>query len=330
MNLNYNEVLEIITNAPTMGDAIVQFYDFVVYGLINEKFEGLNKAVHTLSFAFLSCVIFIQAILSMMGKFEASLKAIALTAVWILVASAISKPETYNHLIVDTINSVIVGLGAFFAGDFDGGTTFTMVDNLFLRLFLLLDQVTDILDWHDVLSWILTMLIGGIFAALYAMFVIIIVFCKFALSLLLLFGGLVIQFSAFKSVRGILKSWLQAIAKYGISIVIASLNILFTATLSIVVFDAFVGASFAAGNSIDPEDLFGKFYWLLVLVGFVSAFLMWKTIEFTSEITGGVATDMSQSFNAAANAANAGLKSLSMIQKGISKGGSLAWDKFRS
>ncbi|EKO3958193.1 type IV secretion system protein [Vibrio fluvialis] len=326
-SFNQSEILNIIQQSPTIGDVLVQFFDYVVYGLIGEKFEPLNNALHILLSSMLLFVVFFQAILSMMGKWAVAYKQIAITAVWLIVAMIITRPETYNYYIVESISQFVVGLGQFFVGgNIKGGTTFMAVDNLFVRMFSLIDQMTDLLDAWDVLSLLLLVLLGGIFGALYAMFTIIIVFSKFALAVLLLFGGLVIQFSAFKSARGTLKTWLQAVFKYALTVVLATVIIVITSQLCIVIFDVFI--SQAAGQSgmsedgwkdIDPSDIFGSLYWLLGLAGMVSVFLMWKVIELTSEITGGVATDMSQSFNAAANSANAAMTPIKMLASGATK-----------
>jgi hypothetical protein len=334
-SFNQSEILNIIQQSPTIGDVLVQFFDYVVYGLIGEKFEPLNNALHFLLSSMLLFVVFFQAILSMMGKWAVAYKQIAITAVWLIVAMIITRPETYNYYIVESISQFVVGLGQFFVGgNIKGGTTFMAVDNLFVRMFSLIDQMTDLLDTWDFLSLLLLVLLGAIFGALYAMFTIIIVFSKFALAILLLFGGLVIQFSAFKSARGTLKTWLQAVFKYALTVVLATVIIVITSQLCIVIFDVFI--SQAAGQSdclndlncrmsedgwkdIDPSDIFGSLYWLLGLAGMVSVFLMWKVIELTSEITGGVATDMSQSFNASANAANAAMTPLKMMASGATK-----------
>jgi len=332
---DHAEVLKMIQESPTIGDVLIRFFDYVVFGLIHEKFESLNSALHKLLTAALLFVVFFQAIMSMLGKWSSAYKEVAITAVWLIVASGLTKPDVYNYYIVDSVSQFIVGLGQFFVGGtIKSGTTFMAVDNLFVRMFSLIDQMFELLDSWDILEMLLLVILGAVFAILYAMFTIVIVFSKFSLAILFMFGGLVIQFSAFKSMRGTLKTWVQSIAKYALCVVLATIVIVITAQLCIVVFDVFISSvsgqedclndincrmSDDGWKDIDPSDMFGSAYWLLALAGLVAVILMMKILELTSEITGGVATDMSQSFNASANAANVAMTPVKMMFAGAKK-----------
>nr|AKN38161.1 hypothetical protein [Vibrio crassostreae] len=311
------DIIEIMESAPTIGDIVINYFDYVLMSLIAEKYKGLNEAMHTLLFSVLLMVILIKAILGMTGRINVIWREIITTTVLLLLAMEITEPETYRFYIMDTASSLSGGLGSYFVGN-GNGTTFESINGLFTNLFSLISRVTDAISWQDFASLILIYGLGGVFAVLYFMFVIVLIYAKFAMTILLLLGGVILQISAFKSMRGVAKSWIQSLCKYGVSIIIATVIIVVTSQLCIVCFNKLVDV-ITLDNSIEPDDLFGVWFWLLALVGAVAVFLMMKVMELTSEMTGGVATDMSQSFNAAANTANAALAPIRMIGSGVKK-----------
>nr|AKN40550.1 hypothetical protein [Enterovibrio norvegicus] len=317
--MNEYDIREIINASATIGDALSNYFDYVVFDLIAGRYPALNKALHTLITSILLITCLVRGVLSMTGKANIQLREVGFTSFWVLVATSITEPSTYNYYVIETVTKLTTNLGSFFVGDFSGASTFEQVENTVFRMFKMIWLITENLDTWDWIEILTLYFLGAIYGALYVMFIIIIAYSKFGTSIMLLLGGLIINLAAFKSFRGMAKSWIQSICKYALCVTVATLIIVLSMQLCAVILDLFIEQTGGSDTPDDISDYFGVFFWLMVAAGIVGLFLMTKAIELTSEITGGVATDMSQSANAAANAANASLTPIRMIASGAGK-----------
>jgi len=317
--MNETDIVKIIESSATIGDVLVSYLDYVIFDLIRSRYPELQDAIHLLITTALLLVCTIRSILAMTGKAEIQLKEALLTTVWAVLATTITTPSNYEYWVLSNVSSVTSNLGSYFVGDFSGQSTFVRVEAVVAKVFKLVWIVTENLDAWDIGEIIIMYLLAAVYGALYILFIIILVYAKFALGVLLLTGGLVILLSPFKIFRGMLKSWAQAITKYGFSITLASIIILLSVSLCSVALTIFLESTGGGDTSADVTDYLGVMFWLLIAAGLVSLFLMFKVFELTSEITGGVATDMSNSVNAAGTAANAAMAPIKAAATGLGK-----------
>lgn len=317
MSIDLNSIDQIITQSPTVGDTLLNYFDYVARELISGTYGTLVRNFQYLLASCMTCVLFIRAILAMAGKFSVQAKEITISIIWMILSIGITAPSFYVSWIIEPLNKFISGLGGILM-DTGQMTTFQSVNSMFKEILNLCSIVLSELSWSDVGEILLICLLALIFMVLYAMFIIILVYAKFAVSLFLFFGGVVILLSTFKAFRGMLKSWGVALAKYSFCVIVATLIMRLLSMLCVVAFTRYIKAT---QDGTTEMFSYNSGFWLLCVGGVVAVFMMWKCFELTSEITGGVGSDMSNSFNAGVNTTKLAIKTMkSKISMGMGKG----------
>ncbi|MBV7300738.1 type IV secretion system protein [Enterovibrio paralichthyis] len=315
-----------VDEMPTVGDALIYYFNEVIGLAIEGKVASLNDALFYLMATLLVVSMIVYGILFMFGKIQGNLEQLIITVVWILIAIPLTYPENYYHFIAEPVLTVPDRLAAFFTqGEYTNQTTFQAVNHTFVLIFDLCWALIAAADWTDIMSIACAGLLMLVFGLQYCMFLIIVMYSKFALTVLFMLGTVIIQLSAFKVMRGSLKQWVQALAKYGLVVVVATLIIYISSVLSEIALRALIeknalgGGADAMEQAMESTDLFGFYYALLLLCGVIGTYLLMKSIELTYEITGGVASDMGGAMTASAGSAYLSAKGAMTIMRGVSK-----------
>lgn len=315
-----------VDEMPTVGDALLYYFNEVIVIAIDGKVQALNDAIHTLLGTLIVISLIIYGVLFMFGKIQGNIEQMLITCAWVVIAIPLTYPENYYYFIADPVLNTPDKLAAFFTqGEYADQTTFQSINHTFTLIFDLGWALIAAADWTDFMSLICSALMMGVFALQYCMFVIIVVYSKFALTVLFMLGTLIIQLSAFKVMRGCLKQWIQALAKYGFVVVVATLVIYISSVLSEIALRALIenhalgGGAGAVENAMESSGVFGFYYALLMLCGVIGTYLLMKSIELTYEITGGVASDMGGAMTASAGAAYMGVKGAMAATRIMSK-----------
>lgn len=315
--MNEYDLVGIIRDNSTIGDTVLAVFAYIRNSIIVDKYGDINNAIHNFLFSVLGLVMVIRAILGMSGRITVHMREIGISAIWLLIALSVSAPSVYVEWLVIPITSIGGAFTSLLTNNY--GSAFEGINILLSNTLSIIDQMQSELGVTDLLYKLILFVCGGLYVLLYGMYIIVVVYSQFSLTILFLFGGLIMQISAFKTCRGMLKSWGQAVAKYTLVSVVAALIMGITygfASLVLAEYLDFLGSDAA---NFDASTGFNYLFWLFVAVGFVGVILMMKAIEITTEMTGGIATDMSQSFNAAANGVNAASTPLKLAASGLKK-----------
>lgn len=304
-----------INDVNNAGDFFLMFMQEQTFSLIGSKYPDLIASMHTLLVVTLTFSLVIYGIRFMMAEIASTGKQLLITVCWVLIGLVLVEKGNYLHFVINPIQQVPSNLAAFFMGDeYAGQYIFSAVNGTFSRVF---DYAFAIADTGGITTYMPYLAAAAIFilyGVYYALFLVIILFAQLSVSIFLLFGGVIIPISGFKICRGLFKSWLTAILKYSLVIVIVSIIIALIASMT----DSVVLAS----TTIDEKIVINsKQFAALLLCGFLGGFLMLKSLEIVAEITGGVSTDMGGSLRTLGGAAKQASSALKMGgQYGAPKG----------
>jgi type IV secretory pathway VirB6-like protein len=208
--------------------------------------------------------------------------------------------NTFNDWIFSPLLGLLIGtMKVLFDSNETGlATTIFGVDQHFDALFASLERYDSLLEekgaWYSfqIFKQIVTYLIIGLFAALYAIFTILIIVGFFGFMLLLGFAPIFMAIGIFN--KGIFFAWLKATMNYFL------IPIFTAAVMSVTI--VFIGEATDAIGKLSPSDsIFIRDVGFVFLVGIFSVGLHWKAPEFAAAISGGMASGVGSIVGTAAS-----------------------------
>lgn len=270
----------------TIGD-LLQNYIFEGFGQLMMKGDSILSAFKVTFGLLLLCSIVIYGIIFISngwGKFKNLVK----TLVWALFALGLVSQDVYFGFVIEPVVTVRDRLSIFLMTG-DAGTIFQAVQESFAKLmgfgFSLIDS-GGMTNLTPVLIGAVVLLISGLY---YLVIVANFLFCDLALYILFFFGMLIIPLGAFESARPMFKSWCSAIAKYvGVFIMTGALVSIIDGAmrplLQEVINESYSDGGYGGGVSM-------IFLGAVLALGSFGIYLLFKSMELTTEITGGVMSD---------------------------------------
>lgn len=241
-------------------------------------------------------------------------KEAAKTAVWALIAWSFVDSKFYESFLVNPLITTRDNLAIFLMPS-DDGTIFQSVQGSFAKLsgfgFSLIDSggVTNI---TPIVIGLAVLLICGLY---YLAILANLLFCEISLYLLFFFGLFIIPLGAFESARPMFKSWCGAIAKYvGVFIMIGALVGIIDAAMRPLLQDV-ISASYSSEGYKQGSS---SIYLASVLaLGSFGSYLLFKAMELTTEITGGVMSDGATGSQSIVNSAKTTLNTINRGATGV-------------
>lgn len=292
----------------TAGDAVLEYFRFSAENLLFEKTAPLADAIYLTLIAFSTLVWIMFGVMWMFGKVHETKDEMMKSAFLIMITSSITV-GVYQEWVIIPVLDLSNNLAVFFT-DSNQGTVFESIDKTFGNILGLgwdLIKSGGMMNLSPVFSGLAIVVMYGVCYAVYAL---VVIFSHFVLSIFFILGILLIKLSIFKCWRPVLKSWGQAVLKFSLVPVFATIIVIFSSSLaemsilSIIDKTTIDWANYK--EFIDKTDVATTYeYFVLILTAFVTIYLLMKTIETVSELTGGVANDMSGSIRGAVGGAKA-------------------------
>jgi hypothetical protein len=309
----------------TIGDFFNAHIKYIMNDVIVELFDSLSFGfIGFIQVLMLLCLT-LYGIRWTLGDAKAQPREMIFTMVWGLLSIGVIDPSFYYEYVA----SVFWELSDAFtimmlSGDsnYQGKTLFEAINNSFSKVFLIADRIWVSGDFQNILPLLASVLVSVIFGVFYALILSTVIFVNVVGGIALLLGVIIIPISAFEMWRGVFKSWVQALLKYSaVNVYIATVVLVSNKFITIFAYEltSDIFSDDSAMSSIGNLPLsFGG----LLLVGWFGSFLIKKSIELTSELTGGVMSDSKGAFSNGAAATGVALK-------GIGKGGKNAMSKLK-
>jgi len=206
-----------------------------------------------------------------------------------VVVLAFLEWQTFNDWIFEPLLALLIGTMKTIFDSNETGLVETIfgVDQHFDALFASLERYDSLLEekgaWYSfqILKQGVAYLMIGLFAALYAIFTILIIIGFFGFMLLLGFAPVFMAIGIFN--KGIFFAWLKATMNYFL------IPIFTAAVMSVTI--VFIGEAADAIGRLSPSDsIFIRDVGFVFLVGIFSVGLHWKAPEFAAAISGGMAS----------------------------------------
>lgn len=306
------------TEYKNAGDAVLQFFSKELSLGVFEKMGVLSGALHGTIAAFLSVVVVGYGTLLILNKVDGTKDDLFKMAVIAMLAVSLT-PDIYMSMIVFPILEISQGLTIFMSGS-EGGTIFEAINSTFFGVidygFKMISEggVTDLMP---VIAGIITI---GSFLAAYSLFAISVIFANFMLSIIFMFGFILIKLCVFKVWRPVFKTWVQSVVKFSFVPILSTTIVAFSASLVQNVMNGLIE------KKLDPDVtseslMASNEYWIIILTGVVCAYAMSKVIETAAELTGGVANDLGGATRGAASSAMATARGAGIASKASGKFG---------
>lgn len=206
-----------------------------------------------------------------------------------VIVLAFLEWDTFNDWVFDPLLGLLIGTMKVLFDSHDTGLVETIfgVDQHFDALFASIERYDSLLEekgaWYSfqIFKQLVAYLIIGLFAALYAIFTILIIVGFFGFMLLLGFAPIFMAIGIFN--KGIFFAWLKATMNYFL------IPIFTAAVMSVTI--VFIGEAAKAIEGLSPSDsIFIRDVGFVFLVGIFSVGLHWKAPEFAAAISGGMAS----------------------------------------
>jgi hypothetical protein len=234
-------------------------------------------------------MITIFGLLSFFGKYQEYGIKVLQALIAFVVVLAFFEWETFNYWIFTPLLDLLIGTMKvlFDSNETSLAATIFGVDQHFDALFKSIERYDSLLEekgaWYSfqIFKQLVTYLIIGLFAALYAIFTILIIVGFFGFMLLLGFAPIFMAIGIFN--KGLFFAWLKATMNYFL------IPIFTAAVMSVTI--VFIGEAAQAIGRLSPSDsIFIRDVGFVFLVGIFSVGLHWKAPEFASAISGGMAS----------------------------------------
>lgn len=281
-----------LTKYSNAGDAVLAYFEQQAYTMMFDKMGVLSNSIHGLI-----VVCMVIAIL-IMGAFLIANKS---TMTWedffkmLLIASVVSAitPHIYLSFIVKTVMEVSFNLVAFFNDSPNTNSVFASVNDSFSNVLSLgfgLIKSGGVTDLAPVLTGII---VCGIFLLAYAFFAVAMVFSSFMLSIVFLFGFMLIKLIIFKTWRPVFKTWVKSVLKFALVPVVASIMISMGSGLVSSAMRVIIKSRTLDLENPNVTDITSGYEFYIILIsGAVMIYSLMKVIEITAELTGSVANDL--------------------------------------
>lgn len=308
MNQDYS--LDAFTNA---GDAILAFFLVQTKRLLFDKMFLLDGAMHGLIVVAMVITILFFGALLIMGKYGTyeDLWKMFLTA---SIVSSVTPSIYFNYITLPVVN-ISNGL-TIFLSDANYETPFAAVTSSFGTVIYMgwqLIQNGGVTDLAPVLTGLCVL---TIFGAAYILFVIVCVFAAFMLSICMMFGFILLKLMIFKTWRPVIKTWIQSVLKFAMVPVFSTLVVAFSSELVNACMRRIV-ASRTMNSSLEVSDITGIEFYIVLITGALTVYVLLKSIEMTAEITGGVANDLGGAARAATSASKTTFNAIKLAAKKI-------------
>jgi type IV secretory pathway VirB6-like protein len=235
-------------------------------------------------------MISVFALFAFFGKYQEYGVKILKSLISFVIVLAFLEWDTFNFWVFDPLLGLLIGtMKVLFDSPHNTGLVETIfgVDQHFDALFASIEAYDKLLEekgaWYSfqIFKQIVTYLIIGLFAALYAIFTILIIVGFFGFMLLLGFAPIFMAIGIFN--KGLFFAWLKATMNYFL------IPIFTAAVMSVTI--VFIGQAADAINGLSPSDsIFIRDVGFVFLVGIFSVGLHWKAPEFAAAISGGMAS----------------------------------------
>ena len=286
------EMLAILQNS-AIGDFLSEVIREAGRAFIKARFSGLGLNVKTLISMSLYLSLIIYGIKFIAGDLAASGKSAAITCIWVVLGLQITSYSFYSNYIYDTIFIVKDNLAGYLMAGTGGWSlyqSFSIANNRMFEHAYLLVKAASWSDWWPLLSGGIISIVYGLY---YIIFIAITIYAELGIIILLLLGSIVIPISGFQSMRGLFKSWMVALIKYIAIFVIIAVVVSLLNKISSLAVNGLMEVSY--GNGVISEDNVAEeggvsrmLTGLVLIIGCLGIFLLLQTLEFASELTGGV------------------------------------------
>lgn len=300
------------------GDAVLEYFSKELSVGVFEKMGLLSDALHGAVVVFFTVALIGYGTLFVLNKVDGTKDDLIKAFIIAAVVSSLS-PDVYMEMIVFPVLNISEGLTLFITNT-DSPSIFESIDAI---LFSVIEYGFTMVGEGGVSDFI-PIVAGSItivtFGYAYALFAIAVIFANFMISIVFMFGFILIKLCVFKAWRPVFKTWVQSVLKFSFVPVLASTIIVFSANLVKNVMDGLIE------KNLDPdvyvEDLMNSNeYWIIILTGIVCAYAMSKVIETAAELTGGVANDLGGATRGAASSAMATARGAGIASKASGKFG---------
>lgn len=298
----------------TIGEYLINMIRMGVGGFISGKFLGLGKAIHAfISSALILCVV-VHGIRSMAGDIVNSGKELAITSVLLLIGIGITEPSVFSNMIYTPIVSTKDNLASFVMINSSSASIFDAFSEANSRMFAHASNIVDIAGWSDIDLWGMAFIIYLVYGIYYLLFIGITAYTELSLGVVMLLGSLILPLSAFQSARQLGKSWIIAVIKYSFAFVIISflvgiMNIITDQVITALMNEIYIENSIDGDViGLDSPTLGG-----VLLFGVFGGYMLFQSIEFAAEMTGGVMTDGAKGVTSVVNTAKTSLKTMNTL-----------------
>jgi hypothetical protein len=234
-------------------------------------------------------MITIFGLFSFFGKYQEYSVKVLKSLISFVIVLAFLEWETFNYWVFSPLLDLLIGTMKVLFGSNETGLVETIfgVDQHFDALFASIEHYDSLLEekgaWYSfqIFKQLVAYLMVGLFAALYAIFTILIIVGFFGFMLLLGFAPIFMAIGIFN--KGLFFAWLKATMNY-------FLIPIFTAAVMSVTISFIVDASDAIGRLSPSDSIFIRDVGFVFLVGIFSVGLHWKAPEFAAAISGGMAS----------------------------------------
>lgn len=300
-------VIEFITNN-SFGDFMVEQIRNASEFLITMKASGLTKAVKPLINSLLILSVVIYALRVIFGDQISTLRDLVTTGIWVIVGIGITSSSPFEHLVYNPYFATKDSLTAWLMIGDSSQTIYSAFSDANYRMFAHAANILDKAGMTDFSMWINALAIYIIFGIYYVIFLAVTLFCELASNLVMLLGMLIIPLAAFKSARGLFKSWALALAKYFglfviIGFIVSIMNILTDTLITSLMNEIYV----ARGGGMDSSQvkLDSPILGATLAAGAFGIYLTYQALELAGELTGSVMGDGKAGVTALANSASA-------------------------
>lgn len=299
-----------------IGDLLLMF---VKQGFGSLMITGSSLSVGFKIFFGVSLVlcVFIYGLRIMFGDLVGTGRELLKTCLWAMFGLAFLDSSLYLSMLVEPIHTLKDNLAIFMVPG-TKGTVFSSVQASFAAL---MGHGMALVDSGSIMTNLMPIVIGAVVMLVCGVYYIAIVanllFCELSLYILYFLGMFIIPLGAFQSARPIFKSWVKAIAKYGLVFVITGVVVglidgAMRPLLQEVLNQSYLDGGYSEGG-VSSIYLGG-----VIVLSCFGAYLMTKAMELAAELTGGVMSEGAAGTASLGNGIKSSMNQINSIRGGVS------------
>lgn len=315
-----------IADYPTIGDFFDAQVSSVVFNILYDLGAPLANSMHGLLTAAMLFSITIYGIRITLNDTQASSREFVVTLIWGMLSLGVVAPSFYFTYVI----SLFYDLREFFITilldqEFSSGQSiFQAVSNSFSKVFLFVGRMFELWSVSMITPLLFGLLIGAFYGIFYAYLVITLMFINVVMGILFVLGVLVIPLGAFQMWRAVVKSWIQALLKYTSVSIFVSVVVLLTSRLMTISLWQLSQDTMSVNGTYSNVSFFSSGMAALLLTACLGIALLKKSMELTSEITGGVMTDTGGVVKGAASDTMIAAKGIGLASRALSGGSAMS------